>query len=203
MSVRRFLNDRGRVIRRVALVAGEPTIDSTIGDWFPFDARVPRVPLTGVQMTNPRSVSNTWGLQWAAGYRDPGPITAGFRVELSSGTVLEVLAPPTALKEATERITGWAALAQELSVLYPLSGTIQEPGEIDGQPIICAIWEFREDQDRMGRFENFRGRVPIEFKGVARVNHEIVVDDVAYKINEAVTNSETMTIDLTLVKPHG
>lgn len=186
----------------MTIVSGGPVIDSTIGDWFPFNAVSPRQPADAVQR-NPRSAQSAWQLEWAEGYRDPGSLQTGYRVELASGPVLEILAPPMALKERVERITGWAATAQEVSALYPVSGEIREPGEVDGVAITLALWEFREDQERMGRYERFRGRVPIEFKGVARVNHEIVVGADVYKVQEALTNTETMTIDLILTKHHG
>jgi hypothetical protein len=123
-------------------------------------------------------------------------------MELSTGPVLEVLGSPEALKEG-ERITGWAALAQDITSLYPFEGEIRTAGDDDEQPLIVAIWEFREDQERQGRYERFRGRVPIEFQSMARVNHELIVDEIVYKIQEGITNLETMTIDLVVSKHHG
>lgn len=203
MSVRQRLNDRGRVVREVTVADGTPTVIETTGDWMPFNAEVPDLAVDPGGLRNPRAAASAWLLEWPEGYRDPGSLSTGFRVELASGSVLEILGPPRALKEGIERVTGWYTSAQELTALYPLTGELQDQGGVAADDITLAIWEFREDQERMGRFERYRGRVPIEFVGVARVNHQIDVNGVVFKIQEALTNLNTMTVDLTLSKPHG
>lgn len=185
MSIRRRLDHRARVTRRVTVLAGVTTVLDSIGSWTSIALTTPEEEAF-VGDDSPRTLA-PYVVGWAQGYRGfQIPLQAGCRLEAAGIGELELLTPPEALKEAAAGTSGWRSRAQLVSVLYPLTGEQQEQGGDTVGDIEVAIWDETEQQESPSRYENYDAEVPPEYSVVK--NQQIVMDGRIYRVVETARN---------------
>jgi hypothetical protein len=121
----------------------------------------------------------------------------GSRVELASGTLLELLAAPSELRTG-RRVTGYAAQAQRVSALYQLEGELQAKGGDRIQDVTFSMWNESERPSQTGRFEDFEAEAPAEYIGVIEIDHQIEFDGRTYNVAEARPNYGRPRVQLML-----
>lgn len=180
MSIRQDTSKRGRLVRQVTITELDYDVvddEDGITGWGPIQVVEPEVEVAGSE-ESPRSAP-VWILGWPKGYKGlPETTGPGDRVEIAGLGVFEILSQRRQLREHNDR-EGWTVLAEKVEVLYPLDGILHtqtglDDPDDDGTPIVLAMWDETDDQERSGRYDNMDAECPIEFE--VEVNSRITID---------------------------
>lgn len=164
-------------------------MEEGITGWGPIDLIEPEVEVAGSE-ESPR-FAPVWIMGWPKGYKglpdDTGP---GCRVEIAEVGIFEILSEKRQLREHNDR-EGWTVLADLLENLYPLEGMLftQEGLDSDtdeGEPIILAMWDETDRQERSSRYDDMDAECPIEYP--IEVNMRIVIDDRIWNVVDSRVN---------------
>jgi len=191
MSLRQDTKWRGRVVRSITIDQLSYELDEDeegLTEWGPVALVEPEVEVAGSE-ESPR-FGPVWIIGWPKGYKGlPEAIGPGWRVEIAEWGIYELLSLPRQLREHNFQ-EGYTALAELVTRLYPIEATLYEKGSAipddEGQDIILAMWDEKDQQERASRYDNMDAECPIEFS--VEVNHQIVINDRIWNVVDVRTN---------------
>lgn len=151
---------------------------------------------------SPRSLPRM-KLRYSSGFLRPSEaLGAGYRVEIRSGRVLELLGRPRTLLHGSAP-AGQQAQVQDISTLYPLASSITGAGgdPVHAEDVPTALWMDDETMSDRGDYETYSGEVPIEFHShFDAANCQLVIGGDVFKITRAVIKHRGPRVALTLRK---
>lgn len=200
MSIRQQTRDRVQVARRIAIDGITATVTDSVlaNEKFVSVGVIQPDSQPARSNESPREL-DPYRISWADGYKGfPEALGAGWRLSSPKFGLLELLGPPEALREA-DRITGWSALAQLVSVLYPLTDSLQQQDGTElANDFSFAMWDETERQEAPARYEDYDAECPLDHQALVVVNNQISLDGVIYRISSTAKNLEGPRIVMTL-----